>query len=378
MPIRNAKGGITQYALQNWSYIDKKRFMFDWVTLDKELSFEKELIEQGCKVFHLSCRQEDDEVQFRNEMRAIIDDGYDAIHLHTSFWRGFLAEELALAANIPKIIVHAHSTGIDNSNAEKRTRLLRIHEDWKRKFNIGLATNLIACSENASNFLFGEQIPSERIIILRNGIDTRKFEYYEDIREKTRKLLGVENKIVLLQTGRLEYQKNYEFTLDMFADYVKLNQNAVLLIVGHGSMEQELIKKAEPLGDKVKFLGFRSDIPQLLMAADVFLQPSHFEGFSLASIEAQCSGISWLVSEAVPKYALPLSEERLPLHKAVLPLHKAVWIDMLKKITDNHVRNDYAGKQLRDMGWDINDSIKKLENVYSGDNVFVGKERVEF
>ena len=90
MPVRNAKGGITQYALRNWEYIDKRRFLFDWVTLDKELSFEPELTRQGCKVYHLSCRQEDDEARFRSEMEAMFANGYDAIHLHTSYWRGFL------------------------------------------------------------------------------------------------------------------------------------------------------------------------------------------------------------------------------------------------------------------------------------------------
>ena len=108
MPVRNAKGGITQYALRNWGHIVKSRFLFDWVTLDKELSFEPELIGQGCGVHHLSCRQEDDEARFRAEMEAILANGYDAIHLHTSYWRGFLAEELAIIANVPRIIVHAH------------------------------------------------------------------------------------------------------------------------------------------------------------------------------------------------------------------------------------------------------------------------------
>jgi len=113
MPVRNAKGGITQYAIRNWEHIDKSRFLFDWVTLDEELSFERDLIEQGCKVHHLSCRQEDDEKRFSGEMEAIFSNGYDAIHLHTSYWRGFLAEELAIKKGVPRIIVHAHSTGID-------------------------------------------------------------------------------------------------------------------------------------------------------------------------------------------------------------------------------------------------------------------------
>ncbi|MDL2217842.1 glycosyltransferase [Christensenellaceae bacterium OttesenSCG-928-M15] len=357
MPVRNAKGGITQYVLRNWSMMDKSKVLFDWVTLDKELSFEQELLQQGCRVHHLSCRQEDDEQQFCKEMRAILRNGYDVVHLHTSFWRGFLAEELAKECGISKIVVHAHSTGIDNPDSSKRKELLQSHEGWKRKFHTGLATHFAACSESAAAFLFGEQIPKERIQVLKNGIDTRWFEYREGVREATRDQLDVANKFVLLQSGRLEYQKNYAFTLDVFEDYSKRNPDAVLLIVGNGSLEYTLKERAHPLRDKIKFLGFRSDIPELLNAADVFLQPSHFEGFSIASVEAQCSGITWLVSEAVPEAALPQ-------HRVELPLNKVAWVDALKQIENNPHRNKSAQEQLRELGWDIRDSAKSLEGLY--------------
>jgi hypothetical protein len=72
MPVRNAKGGITQYALRNWEHIDKSRFLFDWVTLDKELSFGLELLRQGCRLHHLRCRQEDDEDRLREEMEVLL------------------------------------------------------------------------------------------------------------------------------------------------------------------------------------------------------------------------------------------------------------------------------------------------------------------
>lgn len=358
MPIRNAKGGITQYALRNWEYIDKTRFCFDWVTLDKELRFEKDLLAQGCTVHHLSCRQEDNESVFRAEMENIFARGYDAVHLHTSYWRGFLAEELAIKSKIPIIIVHAHSTGIDIADKTERERLLVAHNDWKSSFNADLATHFTACSDLAADFLFGTQIPKECIQILRNAINTNLFVYNENIRNRMRKTMSLENRFVLLHSGRLEYQKNFGFTIDVFSEYLKINPNAVLLIVGEGSLRSELEEAAHPLADKVRFLGFRSDIPDLLQAADVFLQPSLFEGFSIASVEAQCSGISWLVSENVPQAALPYA-------KTSLPLIKQRWIDMLIKTEQNLTRNIQAAKQLYELGWDLNTQIKIIENMYT-------------
>ena len=366
MPIRNARGGITQYALRNWTRIDKSRFRFDWVTLDPKLDFEDALREQGCKVHYLSCRQEKDEVRFRAEMEAIFAEGYGALHLHTSFWRGFLAEELAIQSGIPRIIVHAHSTGIDVADPAVRKRLEDAHNMWKSKFDISLATHFVACSKLAADFLFGPNIPRKRITVLRNGIDTSAFGYDEQKRREMRKLLEVEDRFVLLQSGRLTYSKNHRFTIEMFAEYSRQNPKAVLLIVGDGSLRNEMAALSKPLGAAVRFLGFREDIAALLMTADVFLQPSLFEGFSIASVEAQCSGIPWLVSENV-------SEAALPFHRVALPLQKAVWIEMLDKIYKNPSRNTLAAKQLKDLGWDISTQIGVLEALYSSNDCYLGR-----
>lgn len=358
MPIRNAKGGITQYALRNWELINKEQFLFDWVTLDKKLDFEEKLIEQGCKVHHLSCRQEDNKELFEQEMLGIFSNGYDAIHLHTSFWRGFLAEELAIKAKIPKIIVHAHSTGIDNADEEKRLRLLHNHNQWKQRFNPSLATHFTTCSNSAAKFLFNEQIFEQKITMLSNGIDTQKFEFNEEKRLELRNELKIDDKFVILQSGRLEYQKNYHFTLEVFEQYSKMNDKAILLIVGDGSLLSELKEKSKPLGEKIRFLGFRTDVDKLLMAADVFLQPSHFEGFSIASIEAQCSGIPWIVSDNI-------KEAALPQYKICLPLNQNEWISKIHEIYKNPLRNKNASKQLRELKWDVKDSIKTLEAIYN-------------
>ena len=54
-PISNSKGGITQYVLQNWKYIDKSKFQFDFATMSKSLDFADELLSTGSKIFYISC-----------------------------------------------------------------------------------------------------------------------------------------------------------------------------------------------------------------------------------------------------------------------------------------------------------------------------------
>ena len=113
-PIANSKGGITNYILQNWKYIDKTKFRFDFATMSHSLDFAEELEEQGCKIYHISCYAEDNIEKFVHEFRNILNnEDYDVVHLHTKQWKSFLVERIAKEMGIKKIIIHAHSTGID-------------------------------------------------------------------------------------------------------------------------------------------------------------------------------------------------------------------------------------------------------------------------
>ena len=360
MPIRNAKGGITQYALRNWDYIDKTRFSFDWATLDAKLSFEDELIQQGCKVHHISCRQETDEAHFRREMADIFSVGYDVIHLHTSFWRGFLAEELAIKAGIPRIIVHAHSTGIDHADPNEREMLINAHEKWKSQFNTKLATHFAACSTLAADFLYSPKIPKEQIIILKNAIDTDKFAYNQKTREQLRYNMGLDGKFVLLMVARLEYQKNHSFALKVFADVVKATPNAVLLLAGDGKLRDSLEKEAAELGitQSIRFLGFRDDVQVLLQGADLMLVPSLFEGFSISTIEAQCTGIYCCCSCHIP-------DEAIILDSAVrLPLDVKLWRDTIVNIARTGYVRRNRSKEVVAAGFSLKKQIKLLEGMY--------------
>jgi len=363
MPVRNAKGGITQYALRNWEHIDKSRFIFDWVTLDKELSFEKELEQQGCKVHHLSCRQEDDEQRFRDEMKSILSGGYDVLHLHTSYWRGFLAEELALEAGIAKIIVHAHSTGVDISDDIERKKLLAIHNEWKSRFNNKLATHFAACSMSAAGFLFGPQIPEDSIKILNNAIDTDKFAFDIKKRAEIRRKLNIEDKLVIIQPARLEHQKNPQFTLRVFSNIVKQVPEAVLLYVGDGSLRSQLKNEANESGlsDNVRFLGFQNNISNLLQASDLFVMPSHFEGLGISAIEAQCSGLFCLLSEKIPREAVITGKTKC------LKLNEKLWVDEINMLAQKGYKRENCSGEVISAGFSLKKQVGKLEELYTGE-----------
>lgn len=93
--LTNSKSGITQYILNNWEFIDKTRYQFHMATFGEKLDFQPRLEAEGCKFFYIKNRAENNLNQFRSEIMEIFSMGYDAVHLHTSYWKTFELEMLA-------------------------------------------------------------------------------------------------------------------------------------------------------------------------------------------------------------------------------------------------------------------------------------------
>ena len=359
VPIRNSRGGITHYAMNNWEHIDKNRFQFDYVTFSKKLDFETEITSQGCKVHYVSCYAEENEKQFIKEMNAILSQGYDVVHIHTSYWKSFLIEQLAIKNNIFKIIVHAHSTMIDEHDDKKRQEALRLHEKRKKEFNTSMATHFCACSRLAADWLFGPQIPREQIKILPNAIDVNKFQYDIRIREIYRKKLGIENSFVVGHVGRMVYQKNHEFLLNAFSEVIKQVENAVLLLVGDGVLEENIRTQAYKMGldSKVIFLGKRNDTENLYQAMDVFCLPSRFEGLPIVLIEAQTAGLKCITSVSVT------NEAKVTNNIELLPLEAKIWSNKIIDLSHGYIRRN-MNHEIARSGYNINVQIKELERYY--------------
>lgn len=126
------------------------------------------------------------------------------------------------------------------------------------------------------------------------GINLSKFaDTLVDIRQKRRELHLPEKAIVLLSVGELNDNKNHETVIRAVAGL-----DVYYVIAGKGVNEEKLKKAALEAGmnERVQFLGFRSDIPELLAASDFFVFPSYREGLSVSLMETMASGKSASVS----------------------------------------------------------------------------------
>lgn len=128
------------------------------------------------------------------------------------------------------------------------------------------------------------------------GIDLDN--YVSDInnRELKRKEMGINDEIVLISMGDLIKRKNYETAIRALC---KCNcNNLIYWICGVGPQESALKQLSSKLGisDRVRFLGFRNDVKELLNAADVFILTSFQEGLPRSTSEAMASGLPCLTS----------------------------------------------------------------------------------
>lgn len=204
--------GVTQYAMNNWKFISKDDFQFDFAMVRENALLEAEIKRTGAGVKHIFASADRNRERYIREAGAILSEGYDAVHLHTSFWKRLLIEELAVQYRVPKIIVHAHNTSVDEADPLIRQNMHRVHMEFRAKFNPSLATDFWACSKEAADWLFGEQIPRGKIKILKNAIDAEQYRFDCQIREKTRKLLRLDGQFVIGHVGRFAFEKGYVTT----------------------------------------------------------------------------------------------------------------------------------------------------------------------
>lgn len=140
----------------------------------------------------------------------------------------------------------------------------------------------------------------DRLELVPNSVDVERFAPDPELRRAMRSELGVEDRLVFLAVGRMDPQKGYPDLLSAFELVAPQAPQVTLLIVGDGPQRRDLEARVEAagLGDRVRFLGLRSDMLRLFNAADFYVLSSLWEGTPLALLEAQAVGLPALATAA--------------------------------------------------------------------------------
>ena len=227
---------------------------------------------------------------------------YDYIWINNTSKVDILLPWIAKNIGKAKIIQHAHGT--DNEAKGIKRMVFGLCEFLWGKAYENLIDIPLACSNLSADYFYKTPSLREKCVVLHNGIYVERFKFNERIRIETRQTLGMpaDGGILLGAVGRLSKVKNYSFLMDLMH---LLPQSHHCIIVGDGEDKDLLEKQIDTLNlhDRVKLLGKRDDIPDLLCAMDIFVMPSLNEGLPFSLIEAQAAGLKCVVSTGVSEEA---------------------------------------------------------------------------
>lgn len=316
--------------------------------------FSERLIAFGVRFFELSGKAHSPKnpLKFASLLRK---EKYDAVHLNIFNAFDLRYAKIAKREGARVRIAHAHGAGLRKS-AAMRLKML-IHR-LSAVFLLKYATLTLACSPTAASFVFRKEADG----YIKNGIDTARFAYSEEKRQKIRNRLSLEGKVVIGHVGRLSSEKNQSFLLEIAREFHSLDCDFRLLLIGDGDDRDKLYELSERLGigKSVIFYGNVANVDELYSAMDIFIFPSLFEGFGIAALEAQCSGLPIICSQGVPPEAIICENaRRIPISDGAKKWADAT-LEMLSKANGRKSRCD----EIKDAGYDIKKTALEVRKYY--------------
>lgn len=227
-------------------------------------------------------------IQLKKVMKS---ENFDAVHCHSPMG-GVLARLAAKSIGFYPVIYTAHGFHFYNGAPRKNWIIYYNVEKYLSKYTDTIVTI------NGEDFERARTFKAKKVIAVQGiGVDTSKFDNVIVDRNKKREELAIpEGALVLLTIGEMIKRKNHETALKALARLK--NQNYIFLICGKGELENYLKDLVVTLGieDKVRFLGFRNDIPEICIASDIFVFPSFQEGLPVSVMEAMSAGLPIIAS----------------------------------------------------------------------------------
>ena len=175
-----------------------------------------------------------------------------------------------------------------------------------KRFSHLFCNYYMANGKDCGIYQFGKKAYEDGTInIFLTPVDAKKYTFDPILREDTRQKFGWGNMVVYGYIARFEKQKNPLFLVDIMNEIAQKQDNAHFVIIGAGSMEQQIKNKIAKYGldEKMSWLGRREDIKQFYNAFDAFLLPSLYEGLPVAGIESQSTGLPVFFSEEITREA---------------------------------------------------------------------------
>lgn len=313
----------------------------------------KQVEEKKRTIYELPLRKENVCKYFIELVKILKREKYDVVHIHGNSCTMTIELLAAKIAGCKVRIAHSHNT---------TSQHMTVHKLLRPIFEM-LCNGRFACGEDAGKWLFREK----EFFVVRNGIDISQYKYNEMTRKKIREYLGVkENEILLGHVGKFNFQKNHEFIIELM-EKLGVDSGYKLVLIGDGDLKLSIKNQVEELNLKnsVIMTGNINNVPEYLLAMDVFILPSRFEGLPYVLIEAQAAGLPCLVADTVAREAdLTGDIKYLSIEEPNL------WVKQIESVSNplnQSIRKAKIEKYQQDVkkaGYDISCNAERMIELY--------------
>lgn len=311
------------------------------------------LQEAGVKVLSLGRQSSWSVLPWTRLYRLLVRERIDVVHAHMPR-ASVPGSILARLARVPVVVSHEHGSWLDG-------KLARPFLD--RNVVARMSTVILAVSEwDRRQLIEREQIPPARVRVFANGIPP-----LPDGAPAAREDLGVPPHLPLIGAiGRLYDQKGYDYLIRAVAMLKARGRDLRCAIAGVGPDEQKLKQLVAELGvgEEIRWIGHRDDVPEVVRALDVAVLPSRWEGSPLALMEYMAlgapivattvGGVPELIDDGVHGLLVP-SRDPGPL------------ADAIERLLDDRVlaaRLGRAAQERQRAEHDLDTQVARLERLY--------------
>ena len=364
--------GVQTVTLEEFKRLDKERFeLFVVCQCPGPLSEEAEKIGATCYFVPDLVR----EISPYRDLKALFSLWKlfnrirpDVVHTHSSK-PGVVGRIAAKISKTPVVMHTVHGFAFPAARGALEKFLYYVLEWLGSRFCNGV---VVLKDDDRKITINDLRVPEGSVYLIPNGVDVVKYRprLLDERRTLRRNVLGIGDDVVAVgMVGRLWRQKNPECLLDAFASLVGKagNQRVHLFFVGDGELRGELESLIESfnVSERVTLLGWRTDVPDLLAALDIFVLPSRWEGLSLALLEASSCGL--------PVVATDISGNRDAVIEGVdgmlFPMEDAAalaeCLSVLISSPETRVRLGSAGREKILKSYRLDSRVKEMADLYS-------------
>jgi glycosyltransferase involved in cell wall biosynthesis len=280
-----ARGGAEEHILTLLRGLDRSRFRPFLVCSPEVAEQIQGDIPADVELKALRLRRLGDLSGARTLWRLLRERRPEVVHSHL-FYSSFFASPIGKLCRVPLIVETPH-----------------LREHWRRGLKASYAVDraagrfvdqYIAVSEANRRYLVEEKgLPPQKIVVIHNGCDVKRFSPQHPAPAGLRQSLGFENgDPIIVVLARLEPQKGHRVLLEALPTVRRDFPRARVVCVGAGALRAQLEERVVEarLCDAVRFVGQQSNVDDWLALADVTVLPSFYEGLPLAAIESLAAG----------------------------------------------------------------------------------------